>query len=303
MMLRLEPGTRGVMPSSSRERASACADDWDVLMIYVDELKAVAKLAIYFLAGAESILLWRGPVIHLSLAGCVAFQLLVSFPNLFPASWCLMFVVLLLSTYAVQRIHACGRARPASPPCSLLLRSSRRVDRYAVPSQDERLDEAIAQRPSFPQLCMALAADKKPVAEAVGMIDEDQLRPDVQHMLDSPRGARFSRERMGRGSIQPASPMTAKQEIITQLYLEAKEYWEEKILGKEDSGDEQKEETLEFQKALIEKEVEQFIDEGDDSPEEKLEKKRAKEAATTTMWSKVGATLNPMAAVCHRHSS
>lgn len=239
--------------------------DWDVLMIYVDELKAVAKLAIYFLAGAESILLWRGPVIHLSLAGCVAFQLLVSFPNLFPASWCLMFVVLLLST-------------------------------YAVPSQDERLDEAIAQRPSFPQLCMALATDKKPVAEAVGMIDEDQLRPDVQHMLDSPRGARFSRERMGRGSIQPASPMTAKQEIITQLYLEAKEYWEEKILGKEDSGDEQKEETLEFQKALIEKEVEQFIDEGDDSPEEKLEKKRAKEAATTTMWSKVGATLNPMAA-------
>ena len=73
--------------------------DWDVLMAYLGELKLVLKDAISLIAALENILLWRRAAIGYSATNFVLWQLLVSYPNFFPASWCLLLVVFLFSTY------------------------------------------------------------------------------------------------------------------------------------------------------------------------------------------------------------
>ena len=80
------------------------AYDWDILMVYVDELKIVLKLAIGTLATLENILLWRTSYIPVSSATCVGFQFLLSHPHLVPSAACIVALAFLHSTYAG---HAC----------------------------------------------------------------------------------------------------------------------------------------------------------------------------------------------------
>jgi len=284
--------------------------DWDVLQVYLEELKTTVKLLILFIAVAESILLWRCSVAHFSLANCLLFQALISYPQFFPASWSLGLIVLLLST-------------------------------YSVPSDDKRLDAPLHQRASLVDLIVALALNKKPPplecrpcspnaaqrarepatsAEQLRLHDfvvGNTLRATVggaasavERMSTGGERGRAGRKRASspeptagdeRGAEPMPAPTTvaaARESILRDFERAVVAYWEEQILGVFRT-DVPAEATLKFQKERIDAEVAQFIDEGNDSLEERVAKRRDKEKQKekASFFSSVGNALNPVAKV------
>ena len=105
--------------------------DWDILMLYVEEIKRTIKTLIAGVAAVEDILLWRAGSRLLSAATCVGAQFLISRPNYLPAANCVVALVALASTYGMA-------------------------------NEDPRQNEHIHQRVDFFSLCKALVLDRQP---------------------------------------------------------------------------------------------------------------------------------------------
>jgi len=230
--------------------------NWDVLQVYIEDLQSTVRLLILFIAAGESLLLYRPSALRFSLANCLLFQTLLSYPNLFPASWSFCLLLILLST-------------------------------YSVPAEDKRLDHHLARRPSLLELFAALAFNRQPARlEYVPPGGATAARPAQTASVTPSVGL----DRKPRP--EPLTVDQAKHWILDDFQSTTVAYWEELILG-HFKTDAPKEATLKFQKELVAAEVAAFIDEGDDSPEERLAKRRAREKAVA----KVGLVdrINPLA--------
>ena len=259
--------------------------DWDVLMVYIDELKTVVRLMITFVAVIEDILLWRRSSCLTSAALCLLCQFLVSRPSYIPASWGLIAIAFLHRTYVQQ-------------------------------SDDPRLDLPIHARPTFLQLFKALIFDTPPTP--IKAVAQSYTTADGKVVAAAPGsspaaavlgalGATFTHspppsEAFGDGFVGGllywffGSSGTAAASIAGDIKLTAEKYWHHKILG-ESEEDEEASKELASERQKIDEEVEKYIDEGDDSIEDKIVKKREKSRAKNDdgFIGKIARHVNPIA--------
>ena len=265
--------------------------DWDVLMKYVDELKVVAKLAVMLVAAIENVLLWRCHAIGYSVVSFVGFQLLVSYPHYFPVSWGVGLLLILLATYSVPaedpRLEEEVHARPASHSHRLPSPASH-SNRLPSPASYSQ----VHARPSLVDLVAALAIDRKPQPLEYSPSQATCAVRGAAPGAAPPMPAKPSSKSLAEGSLPPESLDGAGRIIAKQFRDAAVDYWQEKVLGH--ASGESKEETLGHHLALIEEEVAQFIDEGDDTEQEKIEKKQARSQKAHGGKSLLAA-FNPMA--------
>ena len=237
--------------------------DWDVLMVYVNELKGLLRLAISLFAAVEDVLLWRTRQIPLSMAVCVGYQYLVGNPHRLPAASCLVFLVFLVFTHSL----------PAA----------------SVDPTDARLDSEVHARSSFFSIVGALAGRMpKPLDVKPEALDED--------VSGLPQGLK---KQNNKGFW---TARAAKAHIGSNLVASTEKYYCEQILGDDNLGEGQESMSasaveLTTAKVKTQKEVDEFIDSGDDTVEEKIAKKRQRERMHEgqTFMGKMADRLNPVA--------
>ena len=237
--------------------------DWDVLMVYIAELKGTIRLAVSLFAALEDVLLWRTRKIPFSLALCIGFQMLVGMPHYLPAAGCLSWLLFLLHTYSLSS--------------------------STMEEGDANLDKEIHARPSFLQ--------------HIGALLFDRARPPLTVQPAGTLPGRYRKRASGLASAPASedrfwSASAAVDFIKTDVRHSAEDYWREKMLG-DAPGTEMDGSSAELakEKAGVEAEVAAFIDQGDDSIAEKIVKRRVLERKheSQTMMERVAITLNPVA--------
>jgi hypothetical protein len=166
-----------------------------------------------------------------SLGNLVGFQILVSHPNFLPASFGILALTLLLSTYRLSEV-------------------------------DPRLNQPIHRRPTFFQLASALLLDKKPA--------QIECQPTTHPHSEQPGSGAA-----GEGSVT----------------VSAEDYWTEMLLG----ASSEKEHAWTSEKEAVRAEVEQFVNDGEDSVEDQIERQRAAERQQAgSTYKRMKGALNPV---------
>ena len=260
-----------------------------VLQVYVDDLKTMIRLFITFVAVIEDILLWRRRGALTSVALCIGVQFLISRPSYIPASWGVAALAFLHRTYA-QR------------------------------SDDPRQDLPIHARTSFRELLMALAFDiapkpltatPLPVVLATSEPATESASKQPPQPLPTPRAAaEGAGEDPARASARASafekaanapgyfSAENAMAYIKKDLKSHAETYWHKKILGESEDDEIKVSKELAEEKARIGEQVAAFIDDGDDSVEEKIVKMREaqRQREDLSLMGKMALSVNPVAA-------
>ena len=285
--------------------------NWAVLMVYVDELKANLKSAISVLAGLESWLLWRKRYIPCSMASCVAYQVIISYPHLIPSACCVMALVFLHMTCADPRMctsRESFRDHERSFPHLRMYRhsdsSASGVRRYHLLNDDLRIEHPIHRRPSLTQLLAALLFNTRPPplpgwpAAASSSTADSQTRPSETFEDKDASSRSTTLHQVGE---QPWTIHGAYEiiELVSRDVRESAErYWHEIIFGFDDDGDASEE--LRKERAKVEAQVAEFIDDGNDSVEEKIVKRQAmvtvQEKSHVNVVGHIAAAINPLAA-------
>ena len=136
---------------------------------------------------------------------------------------------------------------------------------YSMREVDPRLNEPIHQRPSFLQLCSAVLFDKQPAH------------------IEYPPPANAERTEHD-------------EEVVEDIHSSTVTFWMETIMGVE-SDVAKKEQTWAYQKGIIRAEVDEVVNEGEDSVEERIEKERSKERQRAeSTYQRMKGAINPVAA-------
>jgi len=158
---------------------------------------------------------------------------------------------------------------------------------YVTPKDDPRLNERIHRRPKFVDLLRALILDRAP--KPLEAAPQPKYR--LKERLPQPRQRKLpTSSRSSDAAWYPGM-------LLDEIKDAANEYYHHLIFGNVAEG-ERVEETLEFQQKRIRDEVAEWVDEGDDTVEERLQKQRAKERAKKAKGNplgKLGSALNPLA--------